>query len=424
MPAGGLIILRTRTVLSFAVLVAVLSAPGAASVAQTLEIGTDVQAPNSIDTVIADVRTDIDLVRPATATGVLASATFQWTNLGCTAAAKLKFFRRQGNTLVFLTERGPFDTSANPTPVDLVPPVAVEEGDLIGIARVGTCGNPMTLSGVASAGYVVYFGDLTGDVSLSAADAVSSDVLAVHATGTATESVSRVIAAAASTQGNFGSFFRTGVQIFNPWTSSIAGRFVFHPAGVPGSPADPILTFTVGAGQTVSFPDMVATLGATGLGSLDVVLPQGSQIPIIVTRVFNDAGGSGTSGFTEDALNPDVGGADSAILTAGATGFLIAPSDTTHLRFNMGVRTLLSGASITLTVHDVTGAVVHSVSKVYPPTYFEQQTSDSFLGYTLQANDTIEVDVTAGSAALYGATTDNTTNDPSIQFARVVFAVL
>jgi hypothetical protein len=32
--------------------------------------------------------------------------------------------------------------------------------------------------------------------------------------------------------------------------------------------------------------------------------------------------------------------------------------------------------------------------------------------------------VSGGSAVIYGATTDNTTNDPSIQYARVVFAVL
>ena len=32
--------------------------------------------------------------------------------------------------------------------------------------------------------------------------------------------------------------------------------------------------------------------------------------------------------------------------------------------------------------------------------------------------------VSGGSAFVYGATIDNTTNDPSIQFARVVFAIL
>ena len=75
---------------------------------------------------------------------------------------KLKFFRRQVDTLVFLEERGPFDTVGTPTQVTLSPPVQVQEGDLIGIARIANCGTPSTLSGIVSAGYVGY-GDVTGD---------------------------------------------------------------------------------------------------------------------------------------------------------------------------------------------------------------------------------------------------------------------
>jgi hypothetical protein len=235
--------------------------------------------------------------------------------------------------------------------------------------------------------------------------------------------VARVIPAAASTPGNFGSFFRTSVQMYNPWSNALSGRFVYHPAGTPGSSSDPILTFTIGVGQSVSYPDIVGTMGATGLGSIDIVMSQANQPPVIVARVFNDAGASGTSGFTEDAVVPDGGNGDTALLFAGSTSFLIAPTDTTHFRFNMGVRTFLSGATITLKVHDATGAVVHTVTKTYQPTYFEQQSSDTFLGYVLQPNDVIEVNVNSGSAVVYGATTDNTTNDPSLQYARVVFAI-
>jgi hypothetical protein len=402
----------------------VLSAAASGALAQNLEIGANVAVPNSVDVPVAEVRTDIDLTTPATGTGTLDTATFQWSDLGCTAAVKLKFFRRQVDTLVFLEERGPYDSVGTPTQVTLSPPVQVQEGDLIGIARIANCGNPSTLSGIVSAGYVGYSGDLTGDVALSAAQVTAGDTLAVHATGTATESVARVIPAAASTPGNFGSFFRTSMQMYNPWSNAVSGRFVYHPAGVPGSSTDPILTFTIGVGQSVSYPDIVGTMGASGLGSIDIVMSQPNQPPVIVTRVFNDAGASGTSGFTEDAVNPDGGNGETALMFAGSTGFLIAPTDTAHFRFNMGVRTFLSGALITLKVHDATGAVVHTVTKTYQPTYFEQQSSDTFLGYTLQPNDTIEVNVGGGSAVVYGATTDNTTNDPSLQYARVVFAVI
>ena len=43
-----------------------------------------------------------------------------------------------------------------------------------------------------------------------------------------------------------------------------------------------------------------------------------------------------------------------------------------------------------------------------------------FAGVPLHLNDSIEITVERGSVIVYGATTDNTTNDPSLQYARVV----
>jgi hypothetical protein len=231
-----------------------------------------------------------------------------------------------------------------------------------------------------------------------------------------------VLAAAGSTPGNFGSFFKTGVQLYNPGSSAIAGRFVYHPALVSGSSGDPSLSFSVGAGVTVSYDDLVATMGQTGLGSIDVVLPEPTPLHVLVARIYNDAGAAGTSGFTEEAIDPG-GGSESRLLFAGATAFLVAPSDVTHFRFNIGVRSLLSGAVITFTQRDASGVLVRAVTKTYQPTFYEQQSAETFLGGPLGANDSIQVSVSSGSAIVYGATVDNTTNDPSAQFARVVFAI-
>jgi hypothetical protein len=100
--------------------------------AQTLQMGNDIPSPNDNDLAVAEVRTEIDLVRPATASGLIETATFSWSAGGCPAAAKIKVFRRHGGTLVFLAERGPFDVAASPTTVNLIPSVEVEQGDLIG----------------------------------------------------------------------------------------------------------------------------------------------------------------------------------------------------------------------------------------------------------------------------------------------------
>ena len=228
----------------------------------------------------------------------------------------------------------------------------------------------------------------------------------------------RVITAAGSTPGNFGSFFRTGVQLSNPSGIAITGQFIYHPAGVSGSSTDPSLSFTVAPHATISYDDVVQTMGQGGLGSLDVVLPAGSNVPVISARIYNDAGGSGSSGFTEEAIDPN--STDSRVLTTGSASLLIAPPNNTTLRFNIGVRSLLSGASLTFTVRDASGTVINTVTKEYDPTFYEQQSATTYLGAPLPANASIEISVTSGSAIIYGATIDNTTNDPSAQFARMI----
>src|SRR5437870_647499 len=82
---------------------------------------------------------------------------------------------------------------------------------------------------------------------------------------------------------------------------------------------------------------------------------------------------------------------------------------------NIGVRTLGAGASIAVTQRNAAGAVIRTVNKSYSATYFEQIDAATFLGVAPAANDSLEVKVATGSLIIYGATTDNTTQDPSIQ---------
>ena len=91
---------------------------------------------------------------------------------------------------MFLDERGPFSTGSQPETVALTPPVPLQQGDLIGIARVADCGNPTAVTGIVTAGYAAYAGDVTSNVSLSAGTQ-GNGVLAVYATGNASESVAR-----------------------------------------------------------------------------------------------------------------------------------------------------------------------------------------------------------------------------------------
>ena len=224
-----------------------------------------------------------------------------------------------------------------------------------------------------------------------------------------------VLTVVGSAPGTSGSYFKTAVQLYNPASSAISGKIIFHVQGASGSDADPALAYSLPSHATVSYADLLPAMGiASGLGSADIVADGTSPLPSVLLRVFNDAGVLGTSGLTEEVVPPD------AALHAGDSGVLFAPADIHAFRLNVGVRTLSAGASMNITVRDKDGVVVKTTAHTYGPTFFTQPSATSILdGYTLAGGETITFDVTDGAAIMYGSTTDNTTNDPSVQFARV-----
>jgi hypothetical protein len=70
--------------------------------------------------------------------------------------------------------------------------------------------------------------------------------------------------------------------------------------------------FNLAAGQSIAYDDVVVAMGQAGLGTLDINVPNASAPPIVVARVFNDGGDSGTSGFTEEAVSPAESGSAAA----------------------------------------------------------------------------------------------------------------
>ena len=177
-----------------------------------------------------------------------------------------------------------------------------------------------------------------------------------------------------------------------------------------------MLTYTIQPGKTLVFGDLLPAMGvAGGIGSVDLVADGASPLPLALARVFNDAGAAGTTGLAEEALPAE------AALKSGSSGVLLAPSDIQRFRLNVGVRTLSGGATINVTVRDKDGLVVRTRTKGYGETFFEQVSSEVLLeGYALKGGETLTFEVTSGSLFVYGATTDNTTNDPSVQFARPI----
>jgi hypothetical protein len=219
-----------------------------------------------------------------------------------------------------------------------------------------------------------------------------------------------------STPGSNGANFKTAVQLFNPKTTTISGKIVFHTQNASGTAGDPSLVYSIAAGKTMLYPDLLPAMGVpSGLGSADLIADAGSPFPVTLVRVFNDAGTAGTTGLAEEEM------AASDALQNGETAALLAPPDFQRFRLNIGVRTLDQGVAFTLTVRDKSGVVVKTTSKSYGPNFFIQSGSATMLdGYALTGEETISIAISSGSAFIYGSTTDNTTQDPSVQFARKI----
>lgn len=252
-----------------------------------------------------------------------------------------------------------------------------------------------------------------GGCDLTSASSVSVSVLI---TAVPAPPPMRILPVVGSTPGSFGSFFKTSLQLYNPKSSSVSGKIIFHTQAVSGSSSDPSLAYSIAPGKTLSFADLLPAMGlGSGLGSADVLADATSALPVALSRVFNDAGAAGTTGLAQEALPPE------EALQQGNVGALLAPADVQKFRLNIGVRTLEQGAAMNVTVRDKDGNTVKTLTKSFGATFFQQVGSALFLdGYSLVGGETITLEVTSGAAFIYGATTDNVTNDPSVQVARKI----
>jgi hypothetical protein len=228
-------------------------------------------------------------------------------------------------------------------------------------------------------------------------------------------SLRAVVPVVGSTQGAFGSHFKTSLQIHNRSEVEMRGKIVIHPAGVPATESDPSLPYVLAPHQTVSFDDVVADLGLTGLGSMDFVVEAGG-VPTIVARAYDEKGEAfGTTGVSVRAVSPR------DALVAGEAASLLAPPDLTRFRFNIGIRTLDRGARMRIVVRDATGVTRAGIGEAsFPANYFIQRPAREFLaGVSLDPNWSVSFEMIEGAAILYGTATDNTTNDSSLQIIRL-----
>jgi hypothetical protein len=363
----------------------------------------------------------VDLTQPASSAGSLTSATVRWigTATPCAASFKVKILRgaTQLGTFTVVGERGPFPTPAfgGDVTVTLSPSITVNAGDLLAVTQVSGTASGCGFVAVSRSDSLHSAIRLSGDVQTGATSTGSVvPGVQINVRGSSgLPALVGVVPAVGSLQGNFGSFFRTAIQIASGGTAAqnISGRLVFHPAGRSGIASDPGVDFSLQSRDTVEFDDIGSTLNVSGLGTLDVLST--GVLPLVTVRVFNDNGAAGTQGFVEPVVRPR----DAAFTNAQV--FLSQPHDPANFRMNIGVRTFELGATLSVLHLAKSGVSLGTVaSKTYPANYFEQVGLQQFVDNLPASPDgLLGIFVTAGSAVIYGSTTDNRTNDSAIAIA-------
>lgn len=405
--------------------VAILVILFAASLAaQPLTVGTQIVDTGGTATITnGGPVTYVNLSAGATANGTVNKATVAWSAT-CSNAFKIVFLRETFNSVAAFTlvaSRGPFNAVSGRNEVTLSPAVTVSQGDLIGVVQllpVATCGSVRTQSFASpNVGYnLVTTADMSTTSGTIGGSSNYSSGLAIGAIAFNTDPLLVRILPAAGAAPGATAFFRTSLQMLNPTSNTITGNLVFHKQLQSAGPSDPSLAFTLSPGQSISYPDVVASIGTTGVGSLDILTTAGNA-PIATARVFSDAGTAGTSGFSEEALAP------TDALDFFSRGILLIPPDLTNFRMNIGVRTLDTGATFDVATYDSTGVLKATRNlPAYGPNVFDQVPVATFTGASTVPPGgyiVITFNVFGGRAFVYSSVIDNRTSDSTFRLADI-----
>jgi len=369
--------------------------------------------------------TYIDFTRPVTMDGSVTHVTLRWiSNAPCSEQIKIRFFRPGAGgplgVLELVGSAGPFESSNGTAPGVIVdnnvlslsfPAIAVKRGDVLAVTQMKPgCGGAGFAAGRPDDVLYETSADFNGG-ALSASNTTVRTGFRLNAA--AHSGVLRhagVVPVVGSAAGAFGSFFRTEVSFANPSPFGMGVMLVYHPAGRSAEPGDPKILVHLGGNESRTYTDIVADMGQTGLGSIDVQAT--GFTPVITTRVYDDAGAAGTSGFTEEVVT------SYDAIKSGAYADFTIPADLTNYRVNMGIRTLGQSTTFVVTAYDAAGALVgNTAARTVAANYFEQITLSAFLaGVTPPAGGFARIQITSGGPAVfYSATTDNRTNDGSLK---------
>ncbi|HEX7706137.1 MAG TPA: hypothetical protein VF701_06715 [Thermoanaerobaculia bacterium] len=212
-----------------------------------------------------------------------------------------------------------------------------------------------------------------------------------------------VIPVIGNTPGIGGSYFRTTLHLVNATDEVMEGEIVFIDPSIPPYP------YLIPPGQTRFIDDLLPAWFA-GLTSADVRRLRG-PLPVTVAHVFNDDLELGTSGLIERAIPLQ------STLAPGDRATLLLPTNQTATRFNVGLRSMGDGLAVRVYHRNSSSGLVRTFDRILPPSSLIHESFEAFAGASSIGTDSLTFEVLSGRGVIYGAATDNGTNDPNIQIA-------
>lgn len=214
-----------------------------------------------------------------------------------------------------------------------------------------------------------------------------------------------IVPVVGSTPGAFGGQFRTAIELRG--AANEHGRLVFHPAGRVASESDPSIPYVFSDTRVIVHDDIVAAMGQSGLGSLEIIPDPAStdRIPEVSIRLYNDTS-MGTFGtyaapvFPYDYLRP----ASMPVRVPDA-----------RFRVNIGITTL-TATTVQAIIRRADGRLDGLRTRNFPAGWMEMKSASDFVGVALQPGDQVTLSFN-GAAVPFYTITENRTNDPTLVIA-------
>lgn len=223
-------------------------------------------------------------------------------------------------------------------------------------------------------------------------------------------SVDWYVPVVASSDGAYGSKWRTSLAFYNAGHKDLSLNLFFIPTGSSKSSNEKEIY--IRAGEYLYFDDILQEFMASGSGGLKISAPEYAASYLgIFSKIYNQSE-DGRFGQSISALQ------ENKIFQAPQEYFLVLPENEGSERFNFGLLSL-ENSTVKFQLLDQNGNMIKEIQKNYNQMHHEQYNKGykEFFG-TDQTGKIIKGILTDGKIILYGSQVDNKTNDGAFFLAQ------